>query len=558
MKTIFSYIKDNDISQINISRYEPTNKVPCEFNIPIYLTSKHKKIVVCLPDNYSVKLCYEYMKDLYPMIRTGYADMKYVSYNLSTQINYITQEYLKYKIFQYYKDNTKSENFADIILMFNPDMNINNNIFIISSFKYADENNMFLPKLSIINYKYHYKLTENLISFKNELIETKFFDINQNNIFFLNKQIVKIIKMNLFKSKILIRVPHLEMANSINNVVKTLLKDFNILIICNDYNNTVNTFSDIFNTNTKKIIIAVGFDNFYFEKMDLIINISKTKSYDLKTEEDISHLIIDYVKCEISLSNLLLDNITDKFKNIDLKRTMNLMKGLDLLLTDSNDKLLISASGFFFHTLNLLPRKASLLWKWISNGYPIYHGIIIASLINETLPLIDEINHSKWLDKSPLLTYLNIFNSFNSDNDIIYIIKCMNTNNISICKKWANKNKIQEDKFLNLISKISKSYNDIFNNIKTVNDIISNFDVKDLVNKAIPILIEIYPENILIVKNNNVIQPHDNIRYLLNKYSFKTTLKYEKIIPLSLRSIKENDKNTKITKIIYIDNFIII
>src|SRR5436190_1910025 len=116
MNTILSYINDNDISQINTPRYGPNNNIACEFNTPIYLVSQNKKVVVCLPDNFSIKLSYEYMKSLYPMIRIGYADTKNVSYNLSTQINYITQRYLKYKIIQYYKDNTNSKNFADVVV----------------------------------------------------------------------------------------------------------------------------------------------------------------------------------------------------------------------------------------------------------------------------------------------------------------------------------------------------------------------------------------------------------------------------------------------------------
>ena len=155
-----------------------------------------------------------------------------------------------------------------------------------------------------------------------------------------------------------------------------------------------------------------------------------------------------------------------------------------------------------------------------------------------------------------------MFNSFNLDNkdNIDNIIKNYDKNDVLICKRWANNNKIQYEKFSILISNISKLYNNIFNEMRTINTIISDFNVQNLIYQAVPILTEIYLENILIVKNNIIIQPHDNVKYLLNKYSFRSTLKDEKIIPLLLRSTKNNDKNINIItpKIIYIDNFVIV
>lgn len=567
MELIFSYIADNDISQINVPRYGPDNNAACELNIPIYLASQNRKVVICLPDNLSIKLSYEYIKSLYPKIRVGYADTKNISYNLSTQINYVSQRYLKYKTLQYYKNNTKAENFADIIIMFNPNMNDDNNIFIVSAFKYANDNNMFLPKFTILNSDYPYKLTNNLLIFKNEIPKPKYFHVNQNSLFHVNKNIGEIVKSNYYASEcnFLIYVPDIETAISVNNTLKVLISDCMILIICNDYNNTINTFENLYTVKTKKIIIAVNFDYFYFENMNIIINTSKSKqskalsSKSEKEEDikDISHLILDYVNCEISLAGLHFDSITDKFKNINLKNTVNLMKNLKLLMV-SDDKLAISASGFFSQTLNLSPRKTSFIWKWILNEYPLYQGLIIVSLIDEILPLIEETSYSKWVDKNPLRTYLNMFKSFNLENNIHDIIPNYDKSNVLDCGIWASNNRLSHDKFLTIISGISKLYSSIFKAMRNVNTVIADFNVQDLINQAVPILTEIYQENILIIKNDSIIQPHDNVKYLLNKYSFKNILKDEKIIPLLLRPIKNNNKNISATKIIYIDNFVII
>lgn len=564
MDKFFSYIISNNITQIDVPKYGSTNNIACEFTVPRYLAANNKKVVVCLPDNFSIKLSYEYMKNFYPELRVGYGDVKNVCHNLSTQINYITQKYLKYKILQYYQYNTKFENFADVIIIFNPDMNNDDNIFSISAFKYANNNNISLPKLCILNSEYSFKLTDNRVFFKNQKIKMECFDVLEKDIYSSNKLICNLIKSNYNKytydANFLIYVPNLKTAVTINNILKTLLKNCKVLIVSKE---TPNIFSEISNIKTKKIIIAVDLGEFYFENISFVINLPKsfdnTNNSKLLNKEEyiknLSSLIIDYVKCDICLSKIHINNVTNKFEKINVKNTVDLLNTLQLLMK-SGDKLLISASGIFFERIQLSPIKTSFIWEWISNGFPIYEGLIIISLIDEFLPLIDQNFHSKWIGKSPLHTYLNMFKSFNFDNKntINNIIKNYDQNDVLICKKWATRNKIQEDKFLILISNISKIFNNIFNELRNVNTIISDFDVESIINKASPILIKIYFLDILIVKNNSIIQPHDNITYLLNKHYFTNVLKDEKIIPLLLRSKTSISKS----KIVYVDNFIII
>lgn len=610
MSTIFSYIKDNNISQINIPKYGLNNDIACEFSIPFCLASQGKKVVVCLPDNFSTKLSYEYMKSIHPMIRMGYVEGKNVSYNLSTEINYITQQYLRYKILKYFHDNTRCQNFADIIIMLNPNMNEDNNIFIISSFKYANDNNILLPTLSILNTQHSYKLTENCLSFKNEKIQKQISFIDNISMSSVIKNVSGIVKLNYHKytSDVLIYVSDLDTSKLLTYNLTKLMPDCKTLIMCNDYDKTINTFNDVLNIKTKKIIIMIGFINFHFENIGLVINIvtpcnkrnypkalgyhlpnkyytfksEKTDQKILNKEDNIKSLaclITDYVNCDIVLDKLSLSSITNKFKdikkppgvsqvsdsnmsfkNVNLSVTLDLMKNLNLLIT-RDDKLLVSASGFFSQNLKLAPRKSSFIWEWILKEYPIFQGVLIISLIDEIcLFMITKNLHIKWFDKSPMHTYLNIFNSFISDhkNDIENIIKNCDKNNLLICKTWADTNKIPSDKFLTLISNVSELYNGIVREMRNVNTIISNFDVSNLLDLAVPLLNNIYLETILIVRDNNIIQPHDEIIYLLNKYNIKNTLKNEKIIPLTLRLMINNNKDHKITEIISIDNFITI
>ena len=111
------------------------------------------------------------------------------------------------------------------------------------------------------------------------------------------------------------------------------------------------------------------------------------------------------------------------------------MRNLNLLIM-RDGRLSLSALGFFSKTLKLTPRKSSFIWGWILKEYPIFQGILIVSLINEIcLFMVTKSFHIKWFDKSPMHTYLNIFNSFISDhkNNIDSIIKNYDDNDIKIC-----------------------------------------------------------------------------------------------------------------------------
>jgi hypothetical protein len=567
MELIQSYINSNSISQIDIPRYGPANDVPYEFDIPAYFVSHNKKVVVCLPDSFSIKLSYEYMKSAYPEIRTGYGDMKNIGYNLSTQINYITQRFLKYKILQYFQDNIRFENFADVIIVINPNMNDDVNIFNISTFKYANSNNITLPSLCILNSEFSFKLTNKRLFYTEDKQKLKCFNVNQINMHSMCQNISDIINSNYHNythnANFLVYVENLKVAVKINNVLKTKIKDCTILIISSDYHNSPNNFSDIFTNKTKKIIIAVNLGEFYFQNIDIVINPPKLlteRKYTNKISKEeyiksISNLVVDYVKCDISLNKLAINSITNKFEKINIKNVVDSMKNLNLLI-NNDDKLLVSASGIFFETLKLSPKKSCFLWNWLLSGHSLYQGLIIISLIQENFPAIDLSTNCKWMGKSSIHMYLNMFKSFTEDNDITDIIKNYDQH-ILACKKWALDNKIQYDKFLTLISNISKLYKIIINNLRSINIDVRTFDVDDVVRKSSVILSEVYFLDILIVKNNNIIQPHNNVKYLLNRYHFNEALKDNKIIPLLFRPVKNKILNDE-TRIVYIDNFIII
>jgi len=551
MDLISNLIRTNNISQINLGRCGPKGIIPCEFSTPIYLLSQDdKKVVVCLSNKLSVKLSYEYMKTNYPIIRVGYADIDDVSCNLSTQINYVTPRYLQYKILKYYQNNNNASNFTDIIILVNPNMNDDDNIFIVSSLKYADENNISFPKLCILNSEYSYKLSDKLISFKTQKKIPKRSSINYLDHSSI-RNITNLIQANYkYCSNFLIRTSDSNIAKSIKDDIPRLIMKHKVFIIDDKLNN----FSDLFNTKMKKIIIAT--DDFYFENVDFVIDVNTYNKP--PNSKNILHLVIDYINCDINLSKISLD--TNKYKNIDLKNTVNLMIKLNLLMVKDN-KLAILAAGFFSQTQKLKTKKASFIWEWILKGYPLYQGIILVLLIDDNYSLmLNKIYHLKWYGSSPLHNYLNMINAFNQDNkdNIDNIYKSYNPNTVLICTDWANKNKVECNKFLALISNVSELHNNITKVMRHTNLVISDFNVQDLINLANPILKDIYSETILIVKDNNVIQPHENIKYIINKHVTKNILRDERIIPFVLRPVRNIDKNDQDKEIISIEMFLTI
>lgn len=351
MDLISNLIKDNNITQVNLGRCGPKGIIPCEFSVPINLSAQDdKKIVVCLSNKTSVKLCHEYMKINYPIIRVGYADIDDVSCNLSTQINYVTSRYLQYKILKYYQNNTAS-NFADIILLVNPNMNDDNNIFIVSSLKYANDNNILFPKLCILNSEYTYKISDKLLSFKNQKKIPKCSSINYAGNSSI-RSITSIIQSNYRHCcNFLVRTSDFNIAKLIKDDIPRLMLKHKVFIVDNKLTN----FSDLFNTKMKKIIIA--FDDFYFENIDFIINVNMYNKQ--SSPRNILHLVIDYINCDIDLSKISLD--TNKYECNDLKNTVNLMIKLNLLMV-KDDKLAVLAAGFFSQTQKLKVKKASFIW----------------------------------------------------------------------------------------------------------------------------------------------------------------------------------------------------
>jgi hypothetical protein len=272
--------------------------------------------------------------------------------------------------------------------------------------------------------------------------------------------------------------------------------------------------------------------------------------------KNIPKLIYDYIHCNINFTDLQIDNINNKLEKHIIKSTVKTMHDLEQIKLVNNVYCNL-AGGFFANMIQLNPQKSAFLLEWISTGYSIYDAIILVVLMNETYSsLINKNEHKQWMDKNSILSSLNMLNDFNyaHHEGMIFMMLDMNIYSRNF-QRWANKYNISSSMLTNIINDINKLSGIISSNMKNVNARAEEFDVKNLICKATPILKHIYKNDILVIKNRNIVQPHDNITYIINKDNISEIPEDEKIIPIASHHIDKLNKSNFNMKYESIDVF---
>lgn len=162
----------------------------------------------------------------------------------------------------------------------------------------------------------------------------------------------------------------------------------------------------------------------------------------------------------------------------------------------------VTPMGNFSFNFPMDVRNVAFLWNWIQLGYPLYQGIVIASLIEchgngyfyipkprrrnmDMYEIIDEnnkyISHifGKWIGKCSLETYINMWSSFVDDHFKIHynIIDSPYRYNYY---DWCYKKSVNYKVFLNLVNTISKCYKLVRYNFKNLKTEIRVFKFKSI------------------------------------------------------------------------------
>lgn len=581
MEQLLFDIDNNDVCQIITTRSIDSN-ISIELLLPKLLVDKGKRTFVCLPETFSVKLTSKYAQSIFPDIIIGYAYDKHMCYNLGTQLIFTNSEHLKYKLLRYFSVDYVND-FADVIIMFDPNMNDDYNIFNISILSYGHDNNIAVPKLAVlflettipVNIIYNSFNMTNLI--KLVLYEQKYqkfnivihvpdynmantiknkIDNSKINVIFLddttNEDDLK--SISLYESSIIIAIDVEEIPLINVNIV------IDMMVKCIDKKYTL--YSGIYKSTAENHIKCLGHCGAQIEPK--CYRIITEKDYDKLPQENffklkksnIKMLLLDFFKCNINPRDLSLESFNNYSKK-EINETIKSMINLDII-TKFENKYLVLPCGVFASNINLDLLNVNFLWQWLDRNYPVYPGIVIAVLLNNDYQNLILQNTEIFLDQSTMHSYLNVWNSFISSQKYNprKIITSFHYKFCSNYKNWSRLNFINHEQICGILKRVSELYKIISNIFPTSDLTIKEFDSNFALNLAIPILSDIYKDKILIVKNNKIVQPCESSIYVINKNgNDHKNLFNGRIIALHSKNIF-NKSNSK--KLFYIDSFITI
>ena len=263
------------------------------------------------------------------------------------------------------------------------------------------------------------------------------------------------------------------------------------------------------------------------------------------------NIISDFLKAGIDPIEAIINiNKSELLEHIKLLINLDMICKID-------KKYAILPCNIFSRTIPLNARNSAFVWKWMQMGYPIYPGIVIASLIDaydggyfyiprkQNLKLsidydnfcTDYINKTfkEWIDKTPMHSYLNMWKSFTN------YLKHLHYNLINRSKdinyyRWSNMNHVNHSQLVDLVKIISETYEIIRNNLRNINADVYIFNVNKMVKYATPILCDIYKDITLDIVQGNMIHPKTKIPHIFDiKYIADEKFDNCGIIPLVTR-----------------------
>lgn len=283
---------------------------------------------------------------------------------------------------------------------------------------------------------------------------------------------------------------------------------------------------------------------------------------------DVHNLVLDFLRARVDPTKSIIGVAPSVItESIDLLQHLDMIKYVD-------DEYVIMPCGFFAPRLPLDIRTASFIWRWIQGGHPVYSGIVLASIINVHNGgyfYIPRKQHdmtsqdynvfcnnyitntfSDWIGETPLHTYLNMWNSFTSSLNHLHYRLIDNPATLNFYR-WVCDNSVNYQQLLELIMTIAKTYRVVRNDIRNIDVNVSIFDINEVMKNAIPILIDIYKDDVIDIRHGEIIQPKPDIQYMFDSRSL-ILKKFDncRIISLVTRQITTRINN----KINYIDIFI--
>lgn len=569
---ILTLIEDNLVVQINA----PTGSGK-SVGIPKILAEQNKRVFVSVPTRVSATSLHNYLNYLNPKISIGYAAEGNVMYYNDTQVVYATSGHTRRKLLNYFSKGILHSkyglNFTDVLVLDETHSGSVDNSIIISLWMHAVKQNIHVPKLVLLSATPSDILIEPQpvvyaipvpapfpvkIIYEPPDIYCDVYDHAYNIVLSKHRE-------NILKGNFLVFVPGARDADDLVDRLREKITDALIIpaystLEANDLKLIYTQTSD----GRRKIIIATNIaeSSITIEGLELVIdtmyckevvasssgatrletiNIVKSSAqqrsgrvgrtapgicYRLISESNyellkqhrepeigripIHNIVMEFFKAGIDPTNTIIGIQPDH-----VRKSIKLLTRLKLL-DKFKDNIVVTECGDFVPNVPLGVRNATFLWRWIKQGYPIYPGVVIASIIDVHSTGYFYIPHKKrdmspieynkfcddyinkhfkdWIGQTPIHTYLNMwcsFVKFLGRSHYNFIINPYSVN----YRRWTRNNSINDRQFWDVISIISQTYRTVRINRQNVN--VSVFDTTEMIDNAVPILQDIYNDNIM-------------------------------------------------------------
>ena len=517
------------------------------------------------------------------------------------------KSFLDLMISQFKNGEPTDLNFAKYIIMNNNLVGSWYNYLSIELWKFCQRGGYIVPRLIMWDYSIEknidpeFSKIANIVMIKNEREGIKNFQKTPDF-----KKIIEFIneKINNNKDNILIIVPSISYGDNLKKKIEgqnILLIDDNVddiinylnqkkrkIIICTQYMldilrnqdigiiidipkisvpvfNHVGTLSckDVFVTKREiKIRDQLGsLNNDYYHF--ILISKSEYESLDETRERQ----IITSVPIEIPILKLSLAGLDPIkiFKEINLgilELSMTYLKHINAISGG-----LITKKGRFMLNFNYGYRLMSILFDWISSGYPYMPCVAFIAMINnfgremliyENVSDSKKLEHKrKYYDKfigfSDIDTMLNMWLSLYqeikcpySKNKTIALTTELTDDKMKSLISWCNHNKLNINVFINIIDDFLRIMSIL--KLDGYDSLVGPFDVKNVIKSLQPIIKENYPDNLLKLREDRYVNVNnDNISMYLNS-DFKTNLNYFfSKLPTTIVSIVSDKKIIRIS-----------
>ncbi|CAH6419124.1 ATP-dependent helicase [uncultured virus] len=229
---------------------------------------------------------------------------------------------------------------------------------------------------------------------------------------------------------------------------------------------------------------------------------------------------------------------------------------------NEEEKFIVTRAGNFAPSVPLGVRNAAFLWRWMEAKLPLYPGVVIATIIdvhsngyfyiprkkrnqspfeyNVFCSEYIKTRFGTWIGDTPLHTYLNMWNAFTKNlgrNHFRVVSEPWSYN----YRRWSKDHSMNYRQLSEMITVLSQTYRNIRSSRRRTDVNVEFFDVKEMIDKATPMLQDIY-QDVAIGRSwmGDMHHPITGYKYTYDNRRIISTMEMtqpERVVPLATHEI---------------------